>query len=540
MAYLAELAPPLPTEDDDEEERRRKGLPPRLAAVEMPSVASQTEESPRLAVNPPASPLPSRVSSAASNLVAQGMPRPAVTPPSVDSLDLTSQGLPSEPIAPEPVSQQAAAPPEKPKLSLRMPVSVADQVGAAPDRNDPRYQYTGHGLGGRLKAGFQNLRYGPAGAPSGGGTPGENAGNALGALLGKFLTGAVSPSVVGENKYAHDLGMWQQRQEAMSKAATEEAQRAHMLEQATHRDPYTGEVDPYYQAIIGQKGALSQHYANMDQAAQVRAQAMLGRLDETSRRDLLKALATGVVKPSPELEQKMRQMGLEYVPPVGKGQLGMLHHRGVDSQGRVVDSYYTWDKATGFVKPMRVGEEGDTGALLPPLRADGMPAPQGQTGGQAFTLQGVPQKGAGDFGAFRSAQEMERSYKTDEAAFQAYQEHYHALEDQATKLEQQAASLDDYDPRKNSTETRASQARDKAIAAKKEWDTHRAQIQGRYPPGYVEMAPGQGGWWYIKSHPESQGKADYPLGPQVHKTGKLAGYTPLKPNLLLGPAGPPQ
>jgi hypothetical protein len=170
----------------------------------------------------------------------------------------------------------------------------------------------------------------------------------------------------------------------------------------------------------------------------------------------------------------------------------------------------------------------------------------GETGGPAFELPGAPAKGAGDFGAFRTQQEMDRSYQADAAAYQAYQQNYRALDQIATRLEAQRDSIDEDDvfkqPQRVRLQSEALTARDKAIAAQKDWKTHEAKIKGNYPPGYVEIAPGDGGWYYIKNHPDKvEAKSAYPIGgEQTRKTGKIDGYKPLRPGLLNPSASPQQ
>lgn len=577
-ATFQQPTPPgvTPSPDEDEEERLA-----RLRRV-LPTPIQVNENAPMSGPTPGAVPM---VSAPLPSLAQDRLARPAPPPPSLGqqaARDITSTIQPSSITVGPPIEDRETAPviaPGRPVTVAspmapvsRLPVSVRDEVGPMPDRGAEKYQYTGHGPIGRIKAGFSNIVNAPP-VQTGGGSPGMVAGEALGGLLGRFIGGVARPQAPGEYKYQKDLTLWQTRQEAASRAATEETQRAHALAQATHRDPYTGEVDPYYQAMINQKGALTSHYAAQDAAATTRAQALLGRLDESSRRDLFNALAKGTLKPTPELQQKLSVMGLEYVTPVAKGQLGMLHHRGVDSYGRPIDTYYTWDRATGFVRPMRVGDETiganpDTGGVVLPPGSFGSETPgtpkagvtvrPGETGGQPFTLEGVPPKGAaGPLGDFVSSQQALGRLAGHRANWESTFKAWQREKAQDAHLQQQERDLaaqapDEYSPARAGWEAKKRQLateREKQRGQIDKYEDQLSKIEAEVHSKYDELGGGtfikwrggepHSGWEHNPKALEWGGGYPMPGGERTRQTGRIPGYKPLRPGLLNPTQGHP-
>jgi hypothetical protein len=594
---FAPQPPPVPYGPDEEERlaRAKQALPAITVPPNMmppPGSASV----PPITVAPPSAPSPT-LPTVAQDRITRPAPQPQLrdeltatqrppdaapderaiknlaterpTPPAVANQQLRDQ-ITETPVLPQSTATERPGAPVAPTAATptaavrRMPLSVSDQVGPMPDRNAERYQPVG-----RLRSGFQNLRYAPS-QPLSGGTPGFMAGEALGGLAGKFLGGVISPRGAAENKYQRDLQLWQAKQEAASKVATEEAQRAHVLAEATHRDPYTGEVDPYYAASIAQKTAAGNAATVRANALMMNAQTALGRLNETERRDLFNALAKGALKPDAQLQQKLQSMGFEYVGPTAKGQLGMLHHRGVDAYGRPVDSYYTWDKSTGFVKPMIDA----TGTGTPPEGVPVLPAnpftsesgtPQGggvttrpgaaPAPGQPFALQGPPAKGAGPYGDFVSPEQalgrLAGHRANWESTFRAWQREQN--EDKALQQQERdhaAQAPDEFSPSRASWEAKKRQLADERKQKQNQIDKYEDQlskIEAEVHSKYDELGGGNFLKWRTGEHagwehdPKALQPSEYPIGgEQTKKTGKLPpGYKPLRPNLL-NPNAPPQ
>lgn len=541
-------APPaLPIVDEDEEEKRR------LAQAPVPGRPLQIPAA-DVAPVPVVPPLSAQSIKAAAN--EQGGPQvmreqPLALP--VGRPDVSGSPVaPISEITPDRGALTAGAPTPAPAAPMvRRPPIVAD-VGQMPDRADPRYAYQGHGVGGRLKAGWDNVRYGGPIQTHGGGMPGEGAGEALGGLLGRFLGGVATPEAGGQAKYARDLGLWQQRSEIANKAANEEAQRAHLIAQSTHRDPYTGEVDPYVQAGIDQKAAMGAAATKRADAASLNAQTAIGRLKETSRQHVLRALESGTFAPTPEEQAELAQAGFRYVGGSKPGQLGMLHQRGVDPDtGRVMDRYFVWDKKTGSIRPATAGGEMvEGGGLLPPAATGGGAAPAQETGlgrpgqGQPFQLEVPAAKGAGPLGDFASPQQalsrlaghrsaFENAYK----AWQREKDESNALAKEEKRVAKQ--STVDYSPERSSQEKRLQQLAAAKLAQQAKVDKAEDvlskienEVHSKYDElgggDFIKFRPGEHAGWEHKPETLQVGRpTGYPLGDETHRTGRIRGYHPL-------------
>jgi hypothetical protein len=504
---------PLSPEEEDEQQRAARGsLAPPLPSGTLASVAPVIGGDPLFQAPPPV--------------------RPVETIPTTDfrpSRDMMS----ATDDAPVPAQQQEMAPPPHP----RMPVNVTDRVGAQPMRDDQRYQ-TDHM--GRLKAGWENFKVGPPLQPVGG-TPGERAGEALGGLAGRFLSGVIRPSVVGENRYSRDLNKWQAAQEAASKAATEEAQRAHLLSEATHRDPYTGEVDPVYRSLIENRASQQQARQKTADAAMLRAQSAVGRLKVQTQGNLLRAMETGVFKPSEDEAKELSSAGLEWVGKQGANGVSLVKHRGVDAYGRPVESYYYFDKQAKQIRPvMSGGEVIENPAMAPP--AIGQPAaPQNQAPGppvatsqpsQPFTLPGTPGKGQGPYGDFASPEQALAKlsgYRSQwESTFRAWQQAQQNLDDMKKRGNDQiqAASSSDRDRLTDWWTRELDRAQGDVNKHEESLSKIEADVHGKYDemPGLVTWREGLHGGW-VHNPKALAGRPAYPMpgGEATRKTGRIPG-----------------
>lgn len=236
----------------------------------------------------------------------------------------------------------------------RLPVSVRDEVGAMPDRGAERYQYTGHGPVGRLKAGFSNVVNAPP-IQASGGSSGMVAGEALGGLLGRFIGGVVRPQSAGEYKYQKDLALWQQRQEAASKAATEESNRGDAYMRATGLDL---DGNPLFGTVTKRMVAENQakHWEGLRDAAQMRGEIGLRNLDRKSLNDIFKSLESGAFEPTDDLKRQLEaRTGMTFTGVAGKGTFRAVS-RWTDDHGRKHEAQYLVDK-NGHAKPIMIDGE---------------------------------------------------------------------------------------------------------------------------------------------------------------------------------------
>jgi len=558
--------PDLLLPEDDEEKQRRAAQLPNLPPL-PPGAGEQTgvQVFPLPVGGQQSAPLPPTNAGLSSDVTDQmrGAVKDAATPP----LPPPSEGVSSLPALQSPQTE-ALVPSERLRDALTvqaasprppLPLSVSDRVGPMPSYSDSRYHTDDMG---RLRAGWENFKVGPP-VQAVGSTPGERMGSAIGGLIGRFGSGVLSPAVVGQNRYKRDLDRWQQGEKAASDAATQEAQRAHLIAESTHENPYTGNPDLFYQSLYDHRASEDESRAKTADASMLRAQATMGHLKTQTQANLLKALESGAFTPTEDEKNELAMNGITFIGKQAGSGVSLVRIKGQDGMGRPTESDYYFDKNAKQLMPVTIGmgsvgigQSPQQGVSAAPLGTAATQPATNQVTSPPATFTTSPAKGELDpnrfnyYKGFRKREDLDREFEADQDRYKALISDYvgrrRFAEDQANREQ----SGDDEGDKKGPN---SSTLYEKMLDARKKMLEAAAEIKAKYPAGYVETgegvaAPGDSfPFPYIKNYPdrlptEKKGMpppiiptTQYPMpgGEETRKTGKLPRGVIVGPGTML-------
>lgn len=427
----------------------------------------------------------------------------------------------------------------------RMPPIHVDS-GPFPDREASRYQPGG--VKDRLALGAltasaaeQQERHGG----SDGRYPGIGIGEDIGTGLGGFLGGLLNPKGAENIKYSRDVQRYSAAQEAASKAATEEINRAKEYAAATHTNPYTGEVDPYYKAMIDQKNSVVDLNNAKIHNYGALAQSRLDKLGEEKIKLLNEAVQKGGAVPD-DLKQFLEQQHMQIIQP-SAGSKDPPHMKWIAPDGSTV--LLQFDRQTQGWQPARYNDPSISGEQ--PYREQfgagaGLPLP----GGGGAPVIGPNAKGTGPYGQWNNPQEIT-------AELGGHQQEFEALGRQRARAQAQLDALnaalkqplqttttdekgkeiplDDADAKEERQDQRrrADEARKQVDKTQADMDKIQSDVVSKFSqfPGFIKVRPAdQGGGWAsdpskLPSAPASGSRGAggaYPYGDaNTKRTGKV-------------------